>query len=156
MKKTAKKTAKRAARRKPAMRQLVIDRARWLRGEGYEDSYLLRSEDETMCCLGFFALACGLGRAGLSDVKEPLDLTSRRRTVWSKKAPWLFDGDSDIGRLMSSNDNAGIKAHTRERRIAKIFAKHGWRVKFVGRTFSVRHRRNVMRTARDSSATGRG
>ena len=40
--------------------KLVIDRATWLRGEGHEQSYLLRECDGKMCCLGFFALACGL------------------------------------------------------------------------------------------------
>lgn len=35
------------------MDKLIIDRSRWLRGEGCDASYLLRPADNKMCCLGF-------------------------------------------------------------------------------------------------------
>lgn len=43
--------------RKP--KEFTIDRRKWLRGKGKEFSKLLRSNGE-MCCVGFYAKACGL------------------------------------------------------------------------------------------------
>ena len=42
------------------MKKLVIDRQRWLRGEGVDESYLLRKHDCKMCCLGFYCLLLDL------------------------------------------------------------------------------------------------
>lgn len=36
------------------MEKLVINRSRWLRGEGYLKSRLYRESDGKMCCVGFY------------------------------------------------------------------------------------------------------
>lgn len=51
-----------------------IDRSRWLRGEGSDDSFLLRPRDGRMCCLGFCALAMGLNEDDIRNVYEPEDV----------------------------------------------------------------------------------
>lgn len=35
------------------MKKVVVDRSKWLRGEGAVNSFLLRESDGKMCCLGF-------------------------------------------------------------------------------------------------------
>ena len=42
------------------MRTLTIDRAVWYRGQGPEESKLLRSEDGRRCCIGLYLQACGV------------------------------------------------------------------------------------------------
>jgi hypothetical protein len=42
------------------MLEVVIDRERWLRGEGPGLSYLLRERDAHMCCIGFACIAAGM------------------------------------------------------------------------------------------------
>ena len=53
------------------MQKLVIDRTRWLRGEGPEESALLRPTDNKMCCLGFDALRRGLTSDEIKGVEAP-------------------------------------------------------------------------------------
>lgn len=38
---------------------VVIDRSKWLRGEGGKNSFLRRESDGKQCCLGFAAIAMG-------------------------------------------------------------------------------------------------
>lgn len=47
--------------------KLVIYRDSWLRGEGEENSKLLRSSDNKLSCSGFFCLACGVSRQDITD-----------------------------------------------------------------------------------------
>lgn len=42
------------------VKELVIDRETWLRGEGSSNSFLRREGDGKQCCLGFYCLARGL------------------------------------------------------------------------------------------------
>lgn len=53
------------------MEKLIIDRQRWLHGEGIEDSYLLRESDGKMCCLGFFCLMEGLTEDDIRNNTTP-------------------------------------------------------------------------------------
>ena len=61
--------------------KFVVDRSKWLRGEGFQDSFLLRPADDKQCCIGFLAGACGftkehiLGTRGLSCVVRRVDLS---------------------------------------------------------------------------------
>ena len=51
--------------------KLIIDRSKWLRGEGPSRSYLLRAEDGKMCCLGFECLLRGQKEDDILLVKMP-------------------------------------------------------------------------------------
>lgn len=58
------------------MTKVVVDRQKWLRGEGSADSYLLRSKDSKMCCLGFACVALGVKKELLEDLRTPCNLYS--------------------------------------------------------------------------------
>lgn len=53
---------------------LIIDRKRWLRGEGEEVSSLLRRYDNKMCCLGFLCLAIGFSPTQITGIASPARL----------------------------------------------------------------------------------
>lgn len=99
--------------------KLVIDRTKWLRGEGNSQSRLLRSGDGKMCCMGFYSLACGLKDDEIRDSPWPDHSESR-------VPDWIHG--KGLSRL---NDSEDIPDALREQRISKIFAKHGVEVEFV-------------------------
>lgn len=110
--------------------KLVIDRSRWLRGEGDEDSFLLRPRDCRMCCLGFFGRALGAAEETINDHEAPY---FARGVNWPE---WVFTADrrghtGDIRALMDINDDESLGESIRESRIAEIFARHGITVEFV-------------------------
>lgn len=111
--------------------KLVIDRKRWLRGEGENASFLLR-DDGKMCCLGFFACAIGVPQEQLLGAIEPGQLPE---CPWPE---WLLRTDGATRRhtstaaiLAETNDSTACDANAREERIASIFASHGVEVTFV-------------------------
>lgn len=105
--------------------KLVIDRSKWLRGEGYSVSQLHRERDGKMCCLGFFGLACGIALERLTGCGDPQDTNARGQ--WPE---WLFDSNA-VGNLITANDEQRFTQSEREARISAIFAKHGVAVEFV-------------------------
>jgi hypothetical protein len=117
--------------------KLVIDRSKWLRGEGSDDSYLLRNEDGKLCCLGFYAQACGLETEAITNVATPAQVP-KYANIWGDGACWLFDESnvsSTCNDLMMINDEKlpfFDSEKEREEQVAAIFAKHGVQVEFVG------------------------
>ena len=121
--------------------KLLIVRQEWLRGEGFQSSYLLRVTDQKMCCLGFYLAACGVQRSDLAGVEGPSALNVRQGSI-PNKAKWLFDSSADAAALchnhskhcddlMYINDDKVISDEEREQRIREIFAQHGIAVEFV-------------------------
>jgi hypothetical protein len=110
--------------------KLVIDRSKWLRGEGSSVSSLLRSRDGKMCCLGFFAKALGYPDACLRE----LGLMSE----FNDMAPdWLLERDCGVrveNSLTAVNDAPHFSDFMREAFIKETFAKHGVEVEFVDAT----------------------
>lgn len=133
-------------------RKLVIDRSIWLRGEGNEDSYLLRNTDNKMCCLGIYLEACGVSRERLGGIPTPSELANLDVEV-PKEAEWLvnkkpnptpsqrWEGTPWAHRLMEENDDVlprnapkDIKKqneHRREANIAQLFRANGVEVEFI-------------------------
>lgn len=129
--------------------KLTIDRERWGRGDP-RGGKLHRECDGTMCCLGFFLLACGVEQERLTELGEPSDLANGGFTKedWPVAAAFLLrhvadrDPEYDIDfsyweqepittELMCVNDDTCIEEEQRERTIAELFAKHGIEVAFV-------------------------
>lgn len=130
--------------------ELVIDRSKWLRGEGSNASRLLRESDGKMCCLGMYGLACGLTPEDLLESHTPI--TAGLSILWSDMSKasgsdWLFQEHTtswDCRTLMQNNDvRADIRAdimacsisvveEEREKMIAQTFLEHGVTVTFVG------------------------
>jgi hypothetical protein len=141
-----------AKRSEEELLNLVIDRAKWERGQG--NGALLR--DGKMCCLGFLARECGLGAKTISGVGVPSDFSRydggtdttiprkvrRHQEIWNavlgKIKPRLPFTDArakatdveDV--LVMINDEAAMTDARRERFLTKEFAKIGVKVTFVG------------------------
>jgi hypothetical protein len=132
------------------MLKVVIDRTRWLRGEP-EDSYLLRSEDGKMCCLGFAELAAGATPEEITDSGAPSCVAPREGlggllTPLSPEESRLgykfeFKDSKVCGDLMNENDEESpidddgtsddAFEERREVRIAQLGAQAGIFFTFV-------------------------
>lgn len=126
--------------------KLVIDRSKWLRGEGSEASGLLRSSDGKMCCLGQLALSIGATPEQITHVDEPEHCPT---LPWPKGMLLpvdLFDEDEyeeNVGpeerfttsqityHLMITNDAEGLSDAERENQLREEFAKLDIEVEFV-------------------------
>jgi hypothetical protein len=115
--------------------KLVIDRAKWQRGEP-GNGCLLR--DGRMCCLGFLGCALGIPADDLLEEATPGDVEN---SAWPE---WLLgdmSGNSTAGDLLmrindaalgsGSGGSAVTSEEQREHALAREFAKHGVEVEFV-------------------------
>ena len=109
--------------------KFTINRKTWSRGEC--NSSLYRSDDRKKCCLGFYALACGLKVKDIRDRDEPSDVDDNKQP----KLKALFDrngGNNDLcRRLISANDNKNTTDARKEKAIKNNFTKVGVKVEFV-------------------------
>lgn len=104
--------------------ELKIVRNRWLRGEGSEESYLLRRRDKKQCCVGFYALALGLKEEDIVGHKVLRDIVSvpaAQNPIWP----------GEMARLYHDNDDENITDTAREAKIKDIFARHNVEVEFI-------------------------
>jgi hypothetical protein len=102
----------------------TIYRDHWLHGEGSQESFLLRSGDEKMCCIGFYGRACGVSRDELLGMKSPDDLCHLPNEM-----KWL-NRRRPFNALVRINDSPADDS-LREQKIAFIFATRGIRVIFT-------------------------
>ena len=116
----------------PKMKQLVIVRDKWLRGDDPDlpPSELLNDEGE-MCCLGFYLRQCGMPQKVLRNQASPFDV----KDTIPKQARWLLNEEgqnsASCNSLISINDVGTKNDKKRERKIKKRFGKHNVEVKFV-------------------------
>lgn len=111
------------------MERLVIDRSKWLRGEGSMESRLYRSSDGKMCCIGFLALARG---CTLADIADRSAVESRRLEVKPRRlSNFPIDQFAPLPVAYDVNDAADINDDTREEKLTTIFAEMGYEVEFV-------------------------
>lgn len=114
--------------------EFTVDRSKWLRGED-DESMLLRKCDNKMCCLGFFALACGLTRDEISGKSTPSSLAIRNIKLPSTMQ-FLLDEenqsiDSRLGNsMMATNDSKNINDDERERQLKLLFEQVGIEILF--------------------------
>ena len=110
--------------------EFTIVRDKWLRGEGGPDSSLLNDAGR-MCCLGFFAEACG--------AKDIRGVTWMDAPFRSQVPAWAWDllvkygsDDTDYAAsLTKANDNKDIGDDEREAKLTELFAEAGIKVNFV-------------------------
>lgn len=111
------------------MEKLVIDRARWLRGEGSGESYLLRESDGKMCCLGFYCLARGLTAEEIKGIKTPTDVTNPVALVPLVKECELCGGhvhQTEVcSSMMTVNDDQVVEDDRREEELTRLFGELG-------------------------------
>lgn len=116
--------------------KLVIDRNTWLRGEGTENSFLLREKDSKMCCLGFLGAACGVPSESMTNTEAPALLNQDHRDLFPD---FLFHGGRDLNQdssdecnsLVEINDDEELTPEEREAELTMLFAKHGIEVEFI-------------------------
>lgn len=112
-----------------------IDRRFW--GQGKDSPSLLLGEEGKMCCLGFYARACGYGEAEIYDKNMPSDLRTKEQLDWLQDTMRVkTNAYSDTQENYLAQINDGNTKHynsraKREKRIAEIFAKNGIEVSFV-------------------------
>lgn len=89
------------------------------------------------CCLGFFAMANGATCKLLNGTVDPSDvLYSHPRAVKLKErfGKLLVRGDHNSAlcrKMMLLNDNNSLSEPMRETKLTKLFAKLGWKPKFI-------------------------
>lgn len=130
------------------VKTFVVDRKKWLRGEGDENSCLL-TRGNRMCCLGFYAEACGLDRKVIRNIATPSnavkvtkgeptavdreyrEVSRKSDVVWKTKLVNISGDDSiTCGRMMSVNDDEDITDEVRETKLTALFKALGIKVKF--------------------------
>lgn len=112
------------------LRKFVVDRKKWLRGEGADDSGLLVRG--RMCCLGFVCQQCGIEDWRLIENSMP----SPR---WDGLPDWLtpsahdFEGawDSVLGCLARTNDARDLSGPKRELELQRLAALAGFEFEFI-------------------------
>jgi hypothetical protein len=118
--------------------KLVIDRKRWMRGEG--SGYLFDSETKKMCCLGFDLRAGGMRADAIRDYGCPSSVASKpsfpESSLWLVEQKTTDNGTYTVEsrdglQLMELNDKKELSESERESGIAAIFAKHGVEVEFI-------------------------
>jgi hypothetical protein len=119
--------------------KFTINRKLWLNGDVLKahptmPSLLRHEPSRMMCCLGFYAVACGLSFRAITERGDPSELPGL-----PKQMEWLLDPDEDMPQpstdcmnLMTTNDSYHISEVRRESEIALFFAAHGIEVVFEG------------------------
>lgn len=131
------------------MEKLIIDRQRWLHGEGGGDSYLLRKSDGKMCCIGFYCLQKGFTPEEIEQHSTPAYLSlsdmSKARVL---AKPFIVpdfnrdDADSSLCQELTAyndtplstkdDEEAEIKTEAdREAFIIEAFSRIGIEVEFI-------------------------
>lgn len=110
--------------------KLIIDRQRWLRGEGSNDSCLLRESDKKMCCLGFYCTAKGKSQEDILDLVTPGDFSNPH-----EEFPELITDEERANTICSalirSNDDLYLEEKHRESKIQEEFKKLEVDVEFI-------------------------
>lgn len=103
--------------------KFTVIREKWYRGQGAEESALLRG-DGKMCCVGFLAKACGV--EDFSTLNGPAKARSSLRPSESRKMPNL-----NYAGLYLTNDTRKITDEERELQLTSLLASEGVKVEFV-------------------------
>ena len=119
--------------------KVVVERSKWLRGEGWEKSKLLRSTDGKMCCLGFACLAMGATEEQINNMNSPTMVCNMGGGL---ELPMLTMVDTDhlgrrlihkdpVSEAMMINDERILSESAREARLTQLLAKVGIDLEFV-------------------------
>lgn len=114
--------------------EFTVDRRTWARGQRNGEPALL-NEQGCRCCLGFYAAACGVPDADMSNEQSPGSIYG-----WETKLIHAGEGAGGIYHvdaqcttlLMRTNDATNLTEDEREARLTEQFAAIGITVRFVG------------------------
>lgn len=122
--------------------KFTVTRHNWLRGEGGDDSRLLRPEDGKMCCLGHISLQCGITQDEIMNVLAPAGIIDEAWGLFPEplrpmKRPYrginkTWNDNSGLAHVMMGlNDDETITDEDREHRLKQIAASRGIKLEFV-------------------------
>lgn len=111
-------------------KSFVISRQRWLRGTG---DGLLRDAAGKSCCLGFIANQLGVPFKAMRGTGQPAELA---REYHEPLLGFLIDAAHITPTALTQcavdiNDEEGLPGAERERALRKLFAEHGYTLRFV-------------------------
>lgn len=109
--------------------KFTVKRKKWFRGKGSWNSNLLNSSGN-MCCLGFYALACGFEKSDIIDKLDPTNIIRHIDCIWKTKLLDKFGNSAACYDLMSINDEGSISDKEREAKLKTLFKKMGVAVTF--------------------------
>lgn len=107
----------------------IVDRRKWYRGKGGEESYLL-SPDDQLCCIGFVGQQCNIPDNSLKNFA----VVAYRKEGHANFPAWMRNiptHDSPIGRAYEINDNEEISDAKREARLKALFIEQGDEIEFI-------------------------
>ena len=107
---------------------VVVDRSRWLRGEGSMKSFLFRPTDGKMCCLGFACLANGDNESVISGARSPSAWWIESQALPGIKTNWGWNAYVEA---MSINDAQDLRDAKREEMLTETLARVGIELTFV-------------------------
>lgn len=113
------------------MKKLIIDRTKWMRGTNGNGSALFNPKNEKMCCLGFYAISCGLSEKQIAHKAFPSSLEYHL----PDNMKWLLGRNENNecieNSLATINDWYGTTEQEREEELMQEFAKHNVEVTFI-------------------------
>ncbi len=105
--------------------EYTIDRKTWLRGEGWQNSFLLR-KDGKYCCLGQICLQEGVSKENLLGLASPVTLLNTYQIN-----TWLTEDTGLMSVAMGINDNDETTDEEKEKTLIELFAKHEVTLTFI-------------------------
>lgn len=117
------------------VKSFTIDRKKWIRGQGpgNPNNVLLRKRDDKKCCLGFYAIACGIPTKDIRGIIDPGAVKNNNpNIVWQSKlldVAQLSDNSAICVELIHINDCVQPD-DIKEKELEKEFNKMGVKVRF--------------------------
>lgn len=131
----------------PKLKTITIDRSKWRRGgsgkTGRDFAKLYNPTEPTqynMCCLGQYLEQCGVKKTLLTNAMSPGDIkvedvpkvTKAMEVLVNPEESFKWFAETELtGAAMDINDNVKISGKTREKRLTKLFEKHGIQLVFI-------------------------
>ena len=69
--------------------KFYVNEKNWFRGQGSEESRLLRRNSDEMCCLGFVGLQCGATKKDIRSKISPFDAKTDKNGSLIKWPEWF-------------------------------------------------------------------
>ena len=115
------------------LKELAIDRSKWKRGSpNSHDTYLL-DDDGKMCCLGFYALACGADEESIRNKTEPEFLEFEIPGLsYDAEETGLRYNTEFTQRAIPINDTQSMSEGQRESALILLFKEYGTDLTFEG------------------------
>jgi hypothetical protein len=122
------------------VKSFTVKRSDWGRGNTGLNSVLYNTDNGKLCCLGFYALSCGLRKQDIKDASSPSYLVNNTYKLWETKLvrdttinPRYLNSVDVFAceNLMRTNDSELLSDKQRETQLTKQFAKLGIKVKFI-------------------------